>query len=173
MSVAVTPDSRYVVSGSDDRTNPIKVWDLKTGECLHDLESRGCSVSKVMVTPNGEHILSDVGDYKFKVWDFTTGECLRTINVNNLIFDMAITPDGSLLVLNVGRIVRGYISVWDLQKFEFIFDFEHTKVIPIDIIGNDRIIAGDMDGNFIVWTLAREEIKKFIPNKIPYLAGKI
>ena len=35
MSVAVFPDGRRVVSGSDDKT--VKVWDAATGECVATL----------------------------------------------------------------------------------------------------------------------------------------
>ena len=33
-SVAVSPDGRHIVSGSDDKT--VAVWDLETGARLHD-----------------------------------------------------------------------------------------------------------------------------------------
>ena len=43
--VAVTPDGKTVVSGSDDNT--LKVWDLKTGQCRatfegHSKGGQGC-----------------------------------------------------------------------------------------------------------------------------------
>ena len=36
MCVAVLPDGRRVVSGSEDKT--LKVWDIETGKCLATLE---------------------------------------------------------------------------------------------------------------------------------------
>ena len=42
MSVAVFPDGRRVVSGSDDKT--VKVWDAATGECVATLEGHSSEV---------------------------------------------------------------------------------------------------------------------------------
>ena len=49
MSVAVFPDGRRVVSGSEDKT--LKVWDIETGKCLATLEGHSklvrCAASAV------------------------------------------------------------------------------------------------------------------------------
>jgi WD40 repeat protein len=37
--VVAMPDSRRVVSGSDDET--LRVWDVDTGECVRELEGHG------------------------------------------------------------------------------------------------------------------------------------
>ena len=43
-SVTITPDGKYIVSGSWDRT--IKIWDIKTAECLNTLEGHSNYVSQ-------------------------------------------------------------------------------------------------------------------------------
>ena len=49
MSVAISPDGRRVVSGSQDET--LKVWDVETGECVATLEGHServrCAASAV------------------------------------------------------------------------------------------------------------------------------
>lgn len=47
-SVAVTPDGRQVVSGSQDET--IKVWDLETGEEVRTMRGHADSAESVVVT---------------------------------------------------------------------------------------------------------------------------
>ena len=49
-AVAVTPDGRTAVSGSDDTT--VRVWDLATGQA-RTLEGHGGSVTAVAVTRDG------------------------------------------------------------------------------------------------------------------------
>jgi WD40 repeat protein len=54
-TIAVTPNSRRVISGSDDRT--VKVWDLKQAKELYTLEHPD-HVIAIAVTPDGRHIIS-------------------------------------------------------------------------------------------------------------------
>ncbi|KAK7234457.1 hypothetical protein SO694_00196012, partial [Aureococcus anophagefferens] len=58
MSVAVFPDGRRVVSGSNDKT-------LK--------------VQSVAVFPDGRRVVSGSNDKTLKVWDVDTGECMQTL----------------------------------------------------------------------------------------------
>ena len=44
MSVALTPDGRKGISGSEDKT--VRVWDLESGVCLKVLEGHTESVSE-------------------------------------------------------------------------------------------------------------------------------
>ena len=55
-SVAVSPDGRRIVSGSDDST--VAVWDLETGTQIHRLTGHQDAVSSVAVSPDGRRIVS-------------------------------------------------------------------------------------------------------------------
>ena len=53
--MAVTPDGRYVLSGSSDNT--LKVWDLSSGRILATFTANG-SVACCAVTPDGRTIVA-------------------------------------------------------------------------------------------------------------------
>ena len=76
-SIAISPDGKYIVSGSDDKT--IKIWDFKTAECLNTLEGHEDSVNSIAISSDGKYIVSGSGDKTIKIWDFKTGECLNTL----------------------------------------------------------------------------------------------
>jgi len=52
-AVAVTPDGRYAVSGSYDRT--LRLWDLESKQALRTLEGHSDSVRAVAITPDGRY----------------------------------------------------------------------------------------------------------------------
>ena len=77
-SIAISPDGKYIVSGSWDAT--IKIWDIKTGECLNTLEGHKDSVNSIVISPDGKYIVSASSDNTIKIWDFKTFEYIYTID---------------------------------------------------------------------------------------------
>jgi WD40 repeat protein len=69
--VAVTPDGRYAISASDDRT--LKVWDLETGRELATAALEG-GLQCIVVAPDGASILA--GDLVGNVY------CLKYVERN-------------------------------------------------------------------------------------------
>jgi hypothetical protein len=64
-SVAVTPDGRYVVSGSWDST--VRVWELTTGKEVRRLTDDIYVVS-LAVTPDGRYLVCGCEDGTVRVW---------------------------------------------------------------------------------------------------------
>jgi WD40 repeat protein len=55
-AVAVSPDGRFIVSGSSDGT--VKVWELESGRLLRSLEGHTGGVWAVAISPDGRFIVS-------------------------------------------------------------------------------------------------------------------
>ena len=151
-AVAVTPDSKCIVSGSRDKT--ICVWDLDTGACLKTLEGHADGVNAVAVTSDGKRIVSGSDDNTIRVWNLDTGACLKTLlghrgGVNAL----ALTSDGK-------RIVSGSwdktIRVWDLDTGTCLKTLlgHRDGVSAMVVTSNDKcIVIGSWDGTIRVWDL--------------------
>ena len=76
-SVAISPDSTKVVSGSGGYDNTIKVWDLNTGKLLSTLKGHNDHIYSVAISPDNTKIVSGSYDNTIKVWDLNTGKLLR------------------------------------------------------------------------------------------------
>ncbi len=75
--MAVSPDGRWIVSGSADRT--VKVWEAATGRLLRSLEGHTGSVRAVAVSPDGRFTVSGSEDRTVKVWEAATGNLLCSL----------------------------------------------------------------------------------------------
>ena len=60
MSVAVTHDGRFLLSGSEDKTIP--VWNLETGKEMKKLEGHTETMRSVTMTLDGRFIVSSSED---------------------------------------------------------------------------------------------------------------
>ena len=76
-SVKFNPQGNLLVSGSFDET--VKVWDVRTGECVSTLPAHSDPVTGVDFNRDGTCIVSSSHDGLMRIWDVATGECLKTI----------------------------------------------------------------------------------------------
>jgi len=54
-AVAVTPDGKHAISGSDDNT--IRVWDIKTGQTISSFSGDGPLLA-LAISPDGDTIVA-------------------------------------------------------------------------------------------------------------------
>jgi WD40 repeat protein len=94
-AVAVTPDGRWAVSGSDDHT--LKVWDLESGEELATLPGHTYGVWAVAVTPDGRRAVSGSAGM-LKVWDLKSSEIIADFSAEGALRACAVAPDGETFV---------------------------------------------------------------------------
>ena len=95
-SVAVSPDGRRIVSGSDDRT--VAVWDLESGTRIHQLTGHQKEVNSVAVSPDGRRIVSGSDDHTVAVWDLESGQRLASLTLDGSVASVAWHRDGRSIV---------------------------------------------------------------------------
>jgi WD40 repeat protein len=149
-SVAVSPDGRRIVSGSDD--NSVVVWDLETGTQIHRLTGHQGWVSAVAVSPDGRRIISGSSDQTVAVWDLETGTQIHQLTGHqDAVSSVAVTRDGR-------RIVSGSwdttVAVWDLESGTRIHRItgHHGAVNSVAVSPDGRhIISASEDKTLAVW----------------------
>jgi WD40 repeat protein/serine/threonine protein kinase len=138
-SVAITTDSRYAVSGSEDHT--LRVWEIETGHCVRTLEGHTEGVNLVAITPDGRYVVSGSYNEPLRVWELSSGRCVRTLaGHTDLVRSVALTPDGRFVMSgNQDHTLR----VWELETGHCVRNLEgHT--------GGVNSVALTPDGRYMV-----------------------
>ena len=65
-SIMISPNGRILISASED--GKIKLWNLKTTECLLTLAGHPYGVKNLAISPDGECFASGGGDGTIKLW---------------------------------------------------------------------------------------------------------
>src|SRR5690242_18316199 len=117
-SVALSPDSNFIVSGSDDQT--IRVWNVTNGQCLRILqrydkdEQYGNRVYSVAFSADGDVIASGCDGQTVRLWDASTGECLKTLQGHtDRVRSVAFSPDGETIASGCKD---NKVRLWTTQK---------------------------------------------------------
>jgi WD40 repeat protein/serine/threonine protein kinase len=145
-SAAFSPDSRRVVTGSEDHT--AKVWDVATGRELFPLVGHKSWVGTTAFSADGRLILTDSVDQTAKLWDATTGRELHTFTGHlGPVSGAAFSPDGQ-------RIVTGSWDhtaiVWEVATGRNLLTLDHDARISAVAFSPDgqRIVTGGGDPDF-------------------------
>jgi len=95
-SVAISSDSRYIVSGGVDKT--VRIWDTNNGRLLKILKGHKKGVWSIAFTPRGDILASGSLDKTIKLWSVRTWKVFRTLKGHrHCVISLAFSPDGRLL----------------------------------------------------------------------------
>ncbi|WP_158303001.1 WD40 repeat domain-containing protein [Kosmotoga olearia] len=148
-SVAISPDGKYIVSGSWDNT--IKLWNIN-GECLRTFEGHTDWVRTVAISPDGKYIVSGSENGKIRIWNLK-GNCLRILSGHSgSVLSLAVSPDGKYIVSGSWD---NAIKLWNtngecLRTFEGHIDWVRSVAISPD---GKYIVSGSEDGKIRLWDL--------------------
>ena len=157
-SIQVDEDSNKMITGSCDKT--IKIFDLKSGECLKTLEDHKNWVTSILMIPNSKFI-SGSWDKKMKIWDLNSYECLSTLDNESQIF--------SLCLLTTNKIAcgcgDGTINIWSLSNLLRVKSFKaHSDWIPYMLVTDNTNLlvscSGFKDKTIKIWNSKTFELIK-------------
>jgi serine/threonine protein kinase len=148
-SVAFSPDSKWIVTGSADYT--AKVWDAQSGINLVTLKGHSYMVRSVAFSPDGKRIVTGSCDGTAKVWDAQTGKNLLTLKGHSgWVLSAAFSPDGR-------RVVTGSwdhtAKVWNAQSGKELLTLRHSASVNSVAFSPDgtRIATNGEEGAAKVW----------------------
>jgi sugar lactone lactonase YvrE len=97
-SAAISPDNRFAVSGSIDRT--VRLWDLQyRGKGSAVPHNHSNQVQCMMFSPNGDVLATASADQTVRAWDANSGLPLSVFRGHTLpVQRVAVSPDGGRIV---------------------------------------------------------------------------
>jgi len=152
VEASITPDGRYAVSGSKDKT--VRLWNLETGQCLRIMEGHTDKVLTVFPTPDGRYAVSGGEDNTLRLWTLETGQCVRTMKGHtDTVHSVSLTQNGRYAVSgSKDKTLRK----WDLETGQCLCIMEgHTiDVNRVSITPDGRYaISGSKDKTLRLWDL--------------------
>jgi len=163
-SIAFSPDSKTVVSGSKDNT--IKLWDTSTSRLINTISSEHYNyVTFVVFNPDGKTIASlGFWDNEIKLWDTATGREINTFSGHtNPVLSLVFSPDGKTVV---SRSRDETVKLWDAatgQELRTLLG--HTdSVASVAFSPNGKIIiSGSDDKTIKIWdAITGQEIRTLL-----------
>ncbi|KAG4437673.1 hypothetical protein IFR05_006835 [Cadophora sp. M221] len=152
-SVAFSPDSKQVISGSGDRT--VRLWDAATGAALQTLEGHTGSVSSVAFSPDSKQVVSGSDDGTVRLWDAATGAALQTLEgYTSLVSSVAFSPNGKQVISGSGDWM---MRLWDVATGAVLQTFKgHISSVSSVAFSPDgkQVISGSGDRTVRLWDAA-------------------
>jgi WD40 repeat protein len=159
-TVAVSADGRRAASGGHEGT--VRVWDLGTGEELHNLAANQGWVRDVAISADGSLVVCGGDRGTVRVWDLHTGELLHTLTMarheSESVSAVAVSADGRRVVSGSDY---GLVRVWDIGTGELLhttLDDHGVKVSAVALSTDGRRIVSGGDGGIVrVWDIGTGE----------------
>jgi eukaryotic-like serine/threonine-protein kinase len=164
--LAFSADGARLTCGGDiankrDKPADLKVWDLKTGKVIFELQGHVAGVRYVCYSPDGTRIASLAGNLfgksaELKVWDAQTGKEVlnfptpaeRGLMGTGIAGGLAYSPDGERIAAGITQ----QLNVWDAETGRVLLSFRpHQYVI--------ESLVYSPDGKRIATTSPESKIK--------------
>ena len=100
LSVAISNDCRYLVSGSWDKT--VRLWELATGKEIKQFLGHTHWVKSVAISKDSRYLVSSSCDDTIRLWYLATGkEIKQFLGHTSSVWSVAISNDNCYMFLVV------------------------------------------------------------------------
>jgi DnaJ domain/WD domain, G-beta repeat len=161
-SVAFSPDSQVLATGSSDRT--VCLWNLQAGKQFFRFVGQAREVHSVAISPDGKILASASFDQKVTAWKLESKDLLRTFlyltntySHRGFVYAVEFSPDSKMLI-SAGA--DHAIRAWHLEtgRLSRSFNGHSDQVLSIAISSDGKIlVSGSADHTIRIWNLSRGE----------------
>lgn len=146
-----SPDGNQVVTGSAE-DYVVRVWDVRTGQELRQLDAHTDTVPAVVFSSDGTRVVTTSRDQTALLWDWSSsGEPKRLAGHRDIVLTASFRPDGQQVATGSGD--RSAI-VWDLHSGDPVSEFvgHRDKIVSIAFSPDGKLVAtASLDGTVCIW----------------------
>ncbi|MEW6493237.1 MAG: caspase family protein [Cyanobacteriota bacterium] len=149
-SVAISPDGKMIVSGSEDST--VQLWDISGNPIGQPLRGHNSSVMSVAISPDGKMIVSGSLDKTVRLWDISGNPIGQLLEGHKQsVYSVAISPDGKMIVSGgLDKTVR----LWDISGNPIGQSLHEGWVYSVAISPDSKmIVSGSQDKTVRLWDI--------------------
>lgn len=150
IALAVSNDSKFFVSVSNDKT--IRKWDLNTltSEVLLQIESK---VNAIKISPDNKNLAIATQDGKILLCDINSKTITKTVfeEAKNAITALAYNHKGNWFISGDSK---GNIKIWDTKNYSLVETLEghRSRIYDIDFSPDDKLMgSSSLDGTVRLW----------------------
>jgi WD40 repeat protein/serine/threonine protein kinase len=163
-SIVFSPDERWVISGSEDRT--AQLWSAQSGEAVGDALLHADRVSSVEFLFANDHLATEPPNILTGSWDCSTriwsigqkeSKPLWQKVHQGLVTTIAVSPDRTTFA---SATFDGEIRIWNAKTGQQIGSVinNQVRVQVMKFCGTQRLLAGAADGSLRHWDLQLREL---------------
>lgn len=150
---AWSPDGRWIANTA---AYTVYIWDVETGELVHNLKGHKELVGHIEWSPESNHLASTSDDKTIIIWDIEAGSKRMTLYHNTYVSSAAWSPDGTMIASGDSD---GFIHLWDPKtgKELLAFDGHASSVTDLDWTKDSKLLAS---GSLYVGALKIWEVER-------------
>jgi len=149
-SAVFSPDSRFVLTGSEDGT--AKLWEAGTGEEIRTFSGHSPCAFSVAFSPDGRSILTGSWGHSAKLWNVQTGAEIRTFSGHShWVRSVAFSPDGRFVLTGSNDKTA---KLWDARTGAALHTFSGhlNEVYSVAFSPDGRfVLTGSNDNTAKLW----------------------
>jgi WD40 repeat protein len=152
LSVTVSPNGRWIASGSRDGT--ARLWEVATGRAVARLE-HGDGIGSIDFDPDSKLVATASHDRTARVWSVTTGEELARMPHPERVHGVAFGHGGALLAT---ACEDGVLRLWEPKTGRLLQNFRQGGVMrSVAFNPEGGLLAVGGDSSIRLWRVSREQ----------------